>query len=426
MKKENKREDTHRSINTGLALTGTGVAAVGGVGAYKAKKKLLQTADDIKADVAKTTQTARDAVQSNPVLDRTNAGKNFRRKEAAHRKEVASRAKKIKQIRSRKVWPKWRKVLNKLPGGKKTLFSSETGRTFRGSLNEMIESKRSAKAFSSILFEEDQLRANRALQRGVKKAVTRGRRGTSAIQDVVEVAKGERKNKRRKRFWEKKANQDWAIATGLSGLAIGGGYLLRNKHKVGDKIRRRMHPKVKDVVQDLEAQTKMLLEMGVPISKRTIEFISGPTIEQVMGQKNKEGWRMSRPTSKSVRIHQDKGRRKRRNKRWHERKSNRDKMLYTAAGLSLTTPLAAYMIAKRGRGINRRRLHGIRVKARKQGYDKGIKQSKKIKGQNAGGATGSVDEVVRDWDNLSQAQRSAFLDRPGAAEALKKRKPSRS
>jgi hypothetical protein len=405
MKNEKKREDTHRSVNTGLALAGTGVAGLGAVSAYKAKKKLSSTLDDIKSDVANTTKTARDAIQSNPALDRTNAGRKFRRKEAAHRKEVMRRAKRIKQIKARKAWPKWRKVLNKLPGGKKTLFS-ESGKTFRGSLHEMVESKQRAKTFSSILFDDDQMKANRALQRGVRKAVTRGRRGTSAIQDVVEVAKGERKNKRRKRFWEKKANQDWAIATGLSGLAIGGGYLARKKF--GDSLRRKINPKVQNVVQDLEAQTKMLIEMGVPISKRAIEFISGPTIEQVMGQKKKEGWRMSRPTSKSVRLHQDKGRRRRRSKRWHERKSNRDKMLYTAAGLSLATPLAAYMIARRGKGNIGRRMHGIRVKARKQGYDKGIKQGQRVRGQDAGGASGTVVDFQKDVDKLTPAQRRAL------------------
>ena len=78
-----------------------------------------------------------------------------------------------------------------------------------------------------------------------------------------------------------------------------------------------------------------------------MEFISGPTIEDVMGGR-KKGWRLSRPTSKSVRVHVKGKRRDRRRKKFYERTGFKNKAMMGLAALALASPLAYKLGYKRG------------------------------------------------------------------------------
>ena len=61
----------------------------------------------------------------------------------------------------------------------------------------------------------------------------------------------------------------------------------------------------------------------------------------------KKGWRMSRPTGSSVRVHTSGKKRDRRGKYWHERKSSRDKMLAGGATATAGLGLIATVLGKK-------------------------------------------------------------------------------
>jgi hypothetical protein len=243
------------------------------------------------------------------------------RKEKAISKEISSERKRIRRsnqkVRKSKRWddrmksggnlPEWRRRLNKLPGGRVVLQSKLP----MLSLEDRIASKQCAKIIALDWTEGVQSssglnpREIRDMHRKAKKFVAQGRKGKSLAHDIEETVRGKRTNPRRKRYWEKQAFKDAALAVGLTAATGGGVSAWRNRQAIGNKLGDIMHGFSED-------------------------------------------WHTARPTSSSVRVYQ-KGykRRDRRKKTWDERKGNRDKMWAATAALGAVAAPAAYVKGRR-------------------------------------------------------------------------------
>jgi hypothetical protein len=296
-KTEKEEEKKIRKAGLGLSALG-GIGAAGAIaGGYQLRKQIKPIADLAK----KTTPLVKkidESFQYSP-LDRSPKAKAKRRVARQRSKRAAS---KILE-REKRSYPKWRKALNKLPGGKIRLFENP--------ITQRVHEKKNAKIIAKGLveFERDPLEILddvRKVNRKVRSNVKTGRKGVEAVRDLRDLAKGERRNKRRKRFYEKQHFKDAAAATAITAALGGAAYLSKTK------------------------KGKKLLKKFAEINTSTMEF----AIEDEM---KKKGWRMSRPTGSSVRVHTSGKKRDRRGKYWHERKSSRDKML--AGGATATAGL---------------------------------------------------------------------------------------
>lgn len=178
---------------------------------------------------------------------------------------------------------------------------------------------------SNLEFEDGvSIKEARGMRRQAQRAVKHGRFAGEVVKDLDELRTGERRNKRKKRFWEKKSVQDAAAAHLLTIGAIGAYAGRKHIHGAGKKI------------------AEHLLE--------------DPTLKPTL-QRRGDGWYMTKPTSSSVRVHTTGRKRVRRGKYWHERKDNRDKMLGAATLAAVTGIPAAYLLGKR---------KGIKVRKSKQ------------------------------------------------------------
>lgn len=350
MNDEKRKSDQHRNLNSAAAVVGTGVAGAGAYAAYKGKKRI----DKSMAKVDALTASSRSAVLHSPLNRSPEA------------KAVRKRTKLTKIAKSRKAWPKWRKVLNKLPGGRRHLFNNpilqRSAEKTRAKMVAMhyLESRNYDTDTHVVRYKGDkrlnELKAHRRAYRKNTSHFKNARAGVEGGKDLRDVIKGERRNKRRKRFWEKKPFQDRAMAAGITATGAGLAAL------AGTKRGRKM--------------------LGQELSAGGTEFefdaVSQAILDEVKKKKNKNGWRTSRPTRSSVRIHHDKGRQKRRNKHWHERTANRNKMLAaTALTGAAGTGLGIYQLL-RGRKLNAHNKTLTRRLGRVK--ERSLARNKKIKG----------------------------------------------
>lgn len=321
MNDEKEKSDRHRNLNSAAAVVGTGVAGAGAYAAYKGKKRIDKSMDGIARNL-------RSAVLHSPLNRSPEA------------KAVRKRTKLTKIAKSRKAWPKWRKVLNKLPGGRRHLFNNpilqRSAEKTRAKMVAMhyLESRNYDTDTHVVRYKGDkrlnELKAHRRAFRKNTSHFKNARAGAEGGKDILDAIKGERRNKRRKRFWEKKPFQDRAMAAGIT--VTGAGLAAFAATKRGRKM------------------------LGHELSAGGTEFefdaVSQAILDEVKKKKNKNGWRTSRPTRSSVRIHHDKGRQNRRNKHWHERTANRNKMLAaTALTGTAATGLGIYQLL-RGKKLN--------------------------------------------------------------------------
>jgi len=354
----NKPAEQHRRINT--ALAGVGTAA----GLLTATRMLRQrpTEQVVKATKATTraanqaTKTARDAqaaINESP-LNRSSRAK-------AVRKNKAKRVKRAKEYLNKKrssKWSKWRKTLNKLPGGKRFIFEN--------SIQQRIFEKNKAKTIAFAISRPElddssaeKLRAMRQSHNKVKRQVRTARKGVDAIRDIQDMIKGERRNKRRKRFYEKQAFKDNATSAAIAGGGLGIAALANSKRG--------------------RALIKRLFSEGHIEEDKMIELMEGPQI--LTDEAKRKGWRMSRPTSQSVRVHHKGDRRNRRKKHWHERKSSRDKFLGTAIMGAVGTAGLSALLGRRLKRITQNRDAYKKAYNRIKGKPKGIHVVRKPDGR---------------------------------------------
>jgi len=211
-----------------------------------------------------------------------------------------------------------------LDGFRRKVKLNAKGRQILLSLGESLglEDKICEKRFATelakfITFDEvtDAMRDARRVRNQMKKFVKQGRTGYSAARDIEDKVKGEKRNPRKKFFWEKQGFKDAALATALTG-AIGGGAILANKKGWMGRIARGAKATKPNTGYTPDPNFKL---------NAISELFELDAIDMLDGDK---GWRTSRPTSSSVRVHKDgSSRRDRRRKYWYERKANRDKMI---------------------------------------------------------------------------------------------------
>lgn len=294
------KAEQHRRINTAIAAVGTGAGLLSAARLMRQKP-----GENLTKATRQTSSTAKDiqrAVNESP-LNRSSRANAIRKRKSVRKAAI----RKYLDDKRKAKMPKWRRVLNKLPGGRIKIFENR--------VKQRVLEKAVAKdiAFSISRPElDDSLidvanQAKRVHNRATKNVKT-ARKAGSAVADIQDVIKGERRHKRRKRFYEKQAFKDKAMATGITAGGLGLSYL---------------------------ASTKK----GRNILKNYFEeFHDNIELEHQPGH----NWYTSRPTSTSVRVHTGGTKRNRRTKKWHERKANRDKMLAAtgaagigAAGLAL-------------------------------------------------------------------------------------------
>ena len=318
--KEEEAAARHRLINTGIAGSGAVIAGVGARAALKGKKKLMESADKLTGEALKTNKDMRDAIKAFP-LNRSNSAKDFRKRQ------------KLKRFaKQKKKWSKARKILNKLPGGRIKIFDNPIiART-----EQMKKAKHIAQGM--IMLDEDPVRVAkdiRRINRKVASNVKTGRKGVEAVRDIQDMVKGERRNKRRKRFYEKQHFKDQAMAAAITAGLGGAAYLAGSK------------------------RGRQLLKQYEENKGEVTEFAHA-------------GWHTSRPTTGSVRVHHvGYKRRKRRGKYWHERKKNRDKALAATTGLAGAATIYGLLSRRKTGKIlkklkvseKRRRMLGGKVKA---------------------------------------------------------------
>lgn len=284
---EEKEDRKIRKVNAALGVLGVAGTAAGVYGGSKLRKTLK----GLPGDLAK-------AARKESGFDYTPFARS---PEAKAKRRVArqrsKRANKLILSREKRSWPKWRKALNKLPGGKTRLFDNPLIQRSE----ELRYAKNLAQGLIMLEHEPDPVRVARDIQRinrKVSKNVRHGRQGVEAVRDIKDAIKGERRNKRRKRFYEKQHFKDKAMATAIT-AGLGGAALL-----AGSKRGRKL-------LGEMEAREDL-----------PIEFAHA-------------GWHTTRPTAGSVRVHHvGYKRRNRRGKYWHERKKNRDKALMATTGLA--------------------------------------------------------------------------------------------
>jgi hypothetical protein len=309
------KAEQHRRINTAIAAVGTGA------GLLSAARLMRQKPGE---NVVKATKSATDAAQKVG-----GAAKDIQRatnESLLNRSSRAKAVRKSKKIRKAAIqkylhnkrmakMPKWRKLLNKLPGGKIKLFDNRVKqRVIEKAIVKDIAFALSRPELDDSLI--DIANQGKRVHNRVTKNVKTARKAGSAVADIKDAIKGERRNKRRKRFYEKQAFKDRALATGITAGGLGLSYLASTK------------------------RGRALIKNYLESQGETIDF------EHIAGH----DWYTSRPTTTSVRVHTGGKRRKRRSKYWYEKKSNRDKML-TASAVAGTAGLglAGLAVAMRRR-----------------------------------------------------------------------------
>ena len=220
---------TEKEEEKKIRKAGLGLSALGGIGAAGAIAGGYQLRKQIKpiANLAKKTTPLVEKIdksfQYSP-LDRSPTAKAKRRVARQRSKRAAS---KILE-REKRSYPKWRKALNKLPGGKIRLFENP--------ITQRVHEKKNAKIIAKGLveFERDPLEILddvRKVNRKVRSNVKTGRKGVEAVRDLRDLAKGERRNKRRKRFYEKQHFKDAAAATAITASSRRGSLFSKNKKR---------------------------------------------------------------------------------------------------------------------------------------------------------------------------------------------------
>lgn len=328
----NKPAEQHRRINTALAGVGTAAGLLTATRmlrqrpteqVVKATKATARAADQ----VGKTARDARAAINESP-FNRSSRGKAVRR---AKTKRV-KRAKEYLNKKKSSKWPKWRKALNKLPGGKRFIFEN--------SIQQRIFEKNKAKTIAFAISRPElddssaeKLRAMRQSHNKVKRQVRTARKGVDAVRDIQDMVKGERRNKRRKRFYEKQAFKDNATSAAIAGGGLGIAALANSKRG--------------------RAIIKRLFAEGHIEGDQVIELMEGPKI--LTDEAKRKGWRMSRPTNQSVRVHHKGNRRQRRKKHWHEKKASRDKFLGSAVVGTIGAAGISALLGKKLKRITKNR-----------------------------------------------------------------------
>lgn len=228
----------------------------------------------------------------------------------------------------------------------------------------------------------------RRVYRQTQKVIKAGRFGADVANDLDEARRGERKNKRKKRFWEKKAVQNKALAA-----LIAGGTLIavrkRDKIKKGAKG---LWGKTKDIVETFEDGSSIMeLENGY----HTVEFGGD--------------WYISRPTGKSVRVHnsEDGEPRKRRRKKSYETTKFKNRIIKVLGGAAAIGIPAAALIGSR---MGKRRLYEDSQKA---GYPLRPHKYYRSKKEKAQGMT--KHEAAAEWgierDDLDRIKGRNFKPR---------------
>lgn len=174
-----------------------------------------------------------------------------------------------------------------------------------------------------------------ATYNAIRNAIRKGRFAGEIAQDLNELRKGERRNKRKKRFWEKKSVQNAALAlAGVGGIAA---YKHRGKIKSKAKEAGGHASKLKDKIMDYVDNFE------------DVSFVCELDDGRLLMELD-DNWYISKPTESSVRVHTKGKKRHRRRKRWHERKNNRDKMMAAAAiAATVGIPAAALVGSRRGK-----------------------------------------------------------------------------
>jgi hypothetical protein len=171
----------------------------------------------------------------------------------------------------------------------------------------------------------------RQVFRQAHKVIKAGRFGGEVASDLDEAMRGERSNKRKKRFWEKKGVQNKALA---ALIAAGTVYAVRKRDKIKDGAQG-IGARVKEYVENFDDGSSILaLEDGTHV----VEFAGD--------------WYISKPTSKSVRVHnsEDGEPRKRRKKHFHETTKFKNRLIAaTLAGAAVGVPAAALIGSRMGK-----------------------------------------------------------------------------
>ena len=298
-----RQRELDKKVARGTALVGTGVGVLGVGAALKTGKAAKAGAREAEASLKRFKQHGIGVLAGEP------HGYSWGNK----LKGKLGKLLPFVRTRKLKMSAKGESVLNKMAD---TL-----------NLGEDIANKSIAKQLAGLItFEEGgsySIREARQVQRQMKKFIGKGRQGYSAAQDIEDKIKGQRRNPRRKFFWEKQGFKDAALATALT-AGVGGAGLLAHKKGWLSKVSRGSKGSSPATVP-----TKFDPNFNPELSSK------GDTIEFYENYSDiPEGWRTSRPTAKSVRVHRDGGKRSRRSKYWHERKESRDKILVGLTGLA--------------------------------------------------------------------------------------------